>query len=219
METAMGHEEKMMERTVVGGSSTEAITGAAAVVLSVLGLAHIAPHFMIAISSIALGAALILDGAAISAEYSRILSESGGGRVSTIELGGGLGTQIGGGVSAVVLGVLALLGVASTTLMAIAAIVLGATMVLSSGVNSRLNALKVEKSGDHEVAKRIAREAVMAATGTDILVGLAASVLGILALVGIAPQTLILVAMLALGASVLLTGGALVGKMLSIFSG
>lgn len=219
METALSHEDKVMERTVVGGSSTEAITGAAAVVLSILGLAHIAPHFMIAISSIALGTALLMDGAAVSAEYSRILSESGSGRIKTIELGGGLSTQIGGGISAVVLGVLALLGVASTTLMAIAAIVLGATMVFSSGVNTRLNALKVGNSGDHEMAKRIAHEAVIAATGTDVLVGLAASVLGILALVGIVPQTLSLVAMLALGASVLLTGGTLVGKMLSVFTG
>ena len=187
--------------------------------LAILGLAQIEPRFMIAIAAIALGAALIFDGAAVAAEYARILARSGNGAIRSVELGGGISTQIGGGVAAGVLGVLALLNLDATALMAIATIVLGATMVFSSGVSTRLNALKIETSGDHEVARRVAREALTAATGTEVLVGLAAVVLGILALVGIDPMTLILVAMLALGASVLLTGSAVVGKMLSVFSG
>lgn len=212
------HENLNVERAVIGGSSTEAIAGAAALVLAILGLAQIAPRFMIAISAIALGAGLILDGAGITAEYSRILTRSGNGAINNVELGGGISTQIGGGVAAVVLGVLALLNLDPTTLMAIATIVLGATLVFSSGEAARLNALKIETSSDHELAKRVARDALTAATGTEVLVGLAAVVLGILALVGIDPTTLILVGMLAVGAAVLLTGGAVVGKMLSIFS-
>jgi uncharacterized membrane protein HdeD (DUF308 family) len=78
-----------------------------------------------------------------------------------------------------------------------------------------LNVLKIETSGRHDVAKQVARDALTAATGTDVLVGLATIVLGILALT---PETLILVAMLALGAAVLLTGGAVIGRMLSIFA-
>ncbi|MEJ2345682.1 MAG: hypothetical protein P8090_09790 [Gammaproteobacteria bacterium] len=219
METTLGHESRVIEHAVIGGSSTEAMTGAAAVVLGILGLADIAPRFMIAIASIALGVALIFEGAAVAAEYTRILTRSGDGTVENVELGGGVSTQVGGGIAAVVLGVLALLNVDATTLMAIAAIVLGATMVFSSGVAARLNALKIETASEqHEVAKRIARETLTAATGTQVLVGLAAAVLGILALVGITPATLILVAMLALGASILLTGGAVIGKMLSLFA-
>ena len=219
METTANHENKDVERAVIGGSSTEALAGAAAVVLAILGLAQIEPRLMIAIAAIALGAALIFDGTAVAAEYARILARSGNGAIQNVELGGGISTQIGGGVAAGVLGVLALLNLDATALMAIAAIVLGATMVFSSGVSTRLNALKIETSNDHEIAKRVAREALTAATGTEVLVGLAAVVLGILALVGIDPTTLILVAMLALGASVLLTGSAVVGKMLSVFSG
>ncbi|MEJ2107271.1 MAG: hypothetical protein P8X48_08075 [Acidiferrobacteraceae bacterium] len=211
-------EHRDVEHAVVSGSSTEAVAGAAALVLAILGLAQISPRLMIAISSIALGAALILDGATIAAEYSRILASSGNGAIKNVELGGGLSTQIGGGVAAVVLGVLALLNLDATTLMAIATIVLGSTLVFSSGVSTRLNALKIEGSGDHDLAKRVAREALTAAIGTEVLVGLGAAVLGILALVGIDPTTLILVAMLALGASILLTGSAVVGRMMSIFS-
>jgi hypothetical protein len=218
MDTTMHKENKVLERTVIGGSSTEALTGAGAVVLAILGLAHIAPQMMVAVAAIALGAALIMDGAAVAAEYSRILAESGDGKISKSELGGGLSTQVVGGVAAVVLGVLALLNIEATTLLAIAAIVLGVTVISSGGVTTRLNALKIEASDEHEVAKRVAHEALTTATGTDILVGLAAVVLGILALVGIAPTTLTLVAMLALGASILLTGGAVIGKMMSMFA-
>lgn len=218
MATTANHVEKSVEHAVIGGSSTEALAGAAAVVLAILGLAAIEPRFMIAIAAIALGAALIFDGAAVAAEYSRILSHSGNGALQSVELGGGISTQVGGGAAAVVLGILALLNLDPMTLLAIAAIVLGTTLLFSSGVSTRLNALKIETSGDHDVAKRVARDALTAATGTEVLVGLAAIVLGILALVGLAPETLILVAMLVLGAAVLMTGGAVIGRMLSVFS-
>ncbi len=218
MDTTIQKEDKVLERTLISGSSTEALTGAGAVVLAILGLAHIAPQMMAAVSAIALGAALIMDGAAVAAEYSRILAESGNGKASKAELGGGLSTQIVGGAAAVALGVLALLNIEAQALLAIAAIVLGITVVSSGGVTTRLNALKIEISDEHELAKRIAREAMTTATGTDVLVGLAAVVLGILALVGIASSTLTLVAMLALGASILLTGSAVVGKMMSMFA-
>lgn len=218
MDTTMQKEEKVLERTLISGSSTEALTGAGAVVLAILGLAHIAPQMMAAVSAIALGAALIMDGAAVAAEYSRILAHSGKGTVNKAELGGGMSTQIVGGAAAVALGVLGLLNIEAQALLAIAAIVLGVTVVSSGGVTTRLNALRIEISDEHELAKRIAREAMTTATGTDILVGLAAVVLGILALVGIAAPTLTLVAMLALGASILLTGSAVVGKMMSMFA-
>ena len=91
-------------------------------------------------------------------------------------------------------------------------------MIFGSGLVTRLNSLKIETSSEHDFAKRVAHEAVTAATGTDVLVGLAAAVLGVLALVGIAPMTLNLVAMLAMGSAVLLTGSALIGKMLSVFT-
>jgi len=215
--TTIQHEDKVMERAVIGGSSTEALTGAGAVVLSILGLAHIAPQMMGAISTIAIGAALVLDGIGVSAEYAQILEQSGNGAISRMGFSGGLSTQMAGGVAAAALGILALLHIQTEALTAIAAIVLGSTMVFSSGVATRLNSLKIEVSGDHEFAKRVARESLSAAIGADMLIGLSAVVLGILALVGVAPIPLTLVAMLALGASILLTGSAVVGKMVSMF--
>lgn len=217
METTLGHSDKEVEHALIGGFSSEIVAGAAAVVLAILGLADVGSQYMTSVTTIALGAALILDGAAVAAEYSRILSGSGEGTLQKLELGGGLGTQIAGGIAAVVLGVLGLANLAPIALPAVAAIVLGATMIFSSGVTARLNAFKIETASEHEMAKRVARDALSATAGTDVLVGLAAIVLGILALVGFAPVTLTLVAMLALGIAVLLTGGAVIGKMLSLF--
>ena len=215
--TTIQHEDKVMEHAVIGGSGTEALIGAGAGVLAILGLAHIAPRMMVSIAAIALGAALVMDGIAIGAEYTRILEQTGNGSISRMGFSGGLSTQVMGGVAAVALGILALLNVEAMTLRAIAAIVLGATTVFSSGVAKRLNAFKIEGSSDHELAKRVARETLTAATGADLLIGLAAAVLGILALVGVAPVPLTLVAMLALGVSTLLTGSAVAGKMASMF--
>lgn len=212
------HPTSEVERMVIGGSSTEWLAGAAALVLAIVGLAHIEPMFMVAVAPIALGAALIFDGAVVAREYSRILASSGDGTIQNVEFGGGISSQIGGGVAAMVLGVLALVHLNPLVLTPIAAIVLGATLVFSSGVNTRLNALKIETSGEHDVAKRIAEEAMTTATGSEVLVGLGAIVLGIVALVGLAPLTLTLVAMLALGAAILLSGSAVIGKMLSVFS-
>jgi len=102
LETAISHEERAVERAVIGGSSAEEITGAAAVVLSILGLAHIAPTSMCAIAAIALGAALLLDGAEVLV-----------------------------GLAAVVLGILALLGIAPVTLVLVAMLALGASVLLT----------------------------------------------------------------------------------------
>ena len=52
----------------------------------------------------------------------------------------------------------------------------------------------------------------MASAGAEVLVGGGAVVLGIIALVGTIPLTLTLVALLAMGASTLMTGTAVAGK-------
>jgi hypothetical protein len=71
--------------------------------------------------------------------------------------------------------------------------------------------------GGYDLSQQIAREAVSAAAGMQMFVGLGSITLGILALVGLAPLTLVLVAMLALGAAVLLSGAAIRSRMLPLF--
>lgn len=214
---AAGPVEKTLERAVVGGTTIEAIGGAVAVVLSIIGLARIFPGFMAAVSAIALGVALLFEGGFIASEYTRILERSGKGTLETAELGGGLGTQTLAGGAVIVLGILALLGIATWSLLAISSLILGAGVLLGSGVTSRLNAVKIEASEESARTQRIAHEIVSASAAGEVLIGLSAIVLGILALIGISPDVLVLVAMLAVGASILLTGSAVTGRMLTIF--
>lgn len=220
METMTGtHERNTFKELTFGGSTSVMTGGAAAGVLAILALAGVAPGYLVAIAAIALGVAMLFEGGFVAAEYGRILNAgSNNGRLAKVELGGGLSGEALAGVAGIVLGILALLGVVPAVLISIAAIVLGAGQMFGSGITSRLNALKIDVSSEHETAKQVASEAMTAATGLQLLVGLAAVVLGILALVGLEPLTLDLVAMLALGSSFLLSGGAIAGRVLSYFA-
>ena len=172
---------------------------------------------MLPIATIAIGVALVFEGGSIAAEYSRIISKTAENSTQTVEVGGGMTAEMLAGIAGIVLGILALLGLDSPTLSAAAVIVFGAALSLSSGMISRLNELKIEVSGAQRTAQKVAHEAVSAAAGTQVLVGLAAGVLGILALVGIAPTVLVLVGLLTVGTSLLLSGGAVSGRLISLF--
>lgn len=210
------HEVERTAEVVAGGSMVEAIAGAAAVVLAILGLAGLLPTYLLSIAAIAVGVALLFEGGAIAVRYSRLLNETAGSRISSAELGGGMGVEVIGGVSGIVLGILALLGLAPMTLTAVAAIVFGGTLLLSSGTATRLNCLAIDCHGLPDTTRRVAREAVFAAASVQVLVGLGGGILGLLALLGIHPMLLTLIAMLSLGGSVLLSGSAISNKMLGV---
>jgi hypothetical protein len=194
----------------LGGSLSMVIGGIAAIVLTIIGLGNVSPHWMLTIATIVLGAVLLFEGWFVAAEYQRLLRSTG--PTASVEVGGGLGIEALAGIAAIVLGILALLEIVPVVLEPVAAIVLGAGLILGSGVMAQLNGLKIDVSTEHETAKRIAKDATGAATMVQILVGLAAVVLGILALLGFAPQTLELVAMLAIASSFLLSGSSLSGR-------
>jgi len=183
----------------MAGSTVEALGGLGVMILSIIGLAGHAVHYMLAISVIALGVVLLFQGASIAMEYRKLVWAS----VDT-ETGSTEGVELGGGLSA-------------QSLAGIATIVLGAGAMLGSGAMSRLNALKVEANLRQETAKQVAREAATGTTGAQVLVGMSTIVLGILAVIGFAPPTLDLVATLALGSSVLLSGSAIAARMLTVF--
>jgi hypothetical protein len=100
-------------------SIPETIAGLVTVVLTILGLAHVVPEFLVAIATIVFGGALLLRGAATISEYARMnvpaaaspaVSSIGDSGVSAVFLAGAAG---------VVLGILALLGIGTTQLTAI----------------------------------------------------------------------------------------------------
>jgi hypothetical protein len=205
-------EEEKPLKIVAGGSITEAIAGAGAVVLAILGLTDMLPMYMAAIATIALGVALLALGGAVASQWSKLVRETSGARAApNVELGG-VGAETFGGAAGVVLGILSLLGILPMILLPIALLVFGGALLLGSGVTVDLSALP-------DVRDRYAhmtREATLGASGLQALAGMTGIVLGILALVGTMPLTLTLVGLLVLGSAVLLGGSAVSSRMMGI---
>ncbi len=204
------------EKVTVGGSMAEALAGLGAVVLAILGLIGMLPFTMAAIATIVIGAGLLLRGSAISARFSELRRGlyTEGGRTRLQDGRGSLTIEMLGGLACIALGILALLGVNSALLLSIAPIVFGGTLLLGANVSSRLGELEAWQSGVDPRAVDVEREAGRGAAGSQMLVGIGAIVLGILALVGMMPGlTLILIAILAVGGAMLLSGAMVSTRM------
>jgi len=101
------------------------------------------------------------------------------------------------------------------TLLAVSAIAVGAGLLMASGSMARLESLIRWEFGRN--AESRANEMIYASAGSEVIVGVGAIVLGILALVGFDPVTLTLVAILSIGASLLLSGSSVAGRFFTMF--
>jgi hypothetical protein len=204
-------------KLVAGSSITEAICGAAVVVLAIIGLTGMGnlAGYMASVATIAFGVALLAQGGAIAARWSRLLRETMPSEWDTrTELGGGMGAEFLAGGAGIVLGVLGLLGMATATLIPIAIIVFGGALLLGSSATVDLGGLATD--APHERFADLSRQATAVSSGAQVLLGIAAVVLGIIALVGLDPVVVTLVALLVLGASVLFSGTAISSRMTSV---
>lgn len=197
----------------VGGSLAEGICGAAAIVLAIIGLAHADWGMLAAVATIVTGAALVFEGAATTARSVKFSA----GQFAETE-GAALSVEFLAGITGVVLGVLAILGIEASILVSAAVIVFGASLMLESIATSRFSMTSVGGELPGESPRMMAVSS--AASGSQVLVGLAAIVLGIIALVSAsaAAATLNLVALLVVGGGILLTGTAVSSRMLGMFS-
>lgn len=214
----MNQSDIHMKEGLIGGSSVETIGGIGAVVLSIIGLAHIFSGEMLAISGIAVGAGLLFEGGAIAAEHKKLLARIAPDKIQHLNVDMGMSVELIGGLTAVVLGILSVLALDPQVLMPAAAVVVGAALILSSTTTQRFNALRMAADDIEGPALHVAREAVNASAMTQVLVGLGAVVLGILALIGIESLILTLVAFLAIGASLALSGSAIGGRLFGAFT-
>ncbi len=216
--TTYTYDRKQILGIETTGSVVEAATGIAVIVLSIIGIAQAGSGFLASIAAIVLGAALIAQGGAIAAEYSKLLGAVTGGALGTLQLGSSVTTEMLAGVAAVVLGILGLIGFAPVTLISAAVIAVGASLMLSLSGLQRLNSLKVQAAGLTDLAQKTAEAAVAGAVTTQLLAGAAAIVLGILALtIPLHGAILMLVGLLVLGAAVAISGTTLTGRMLRMF--
>lgn len=208
-------EQKTTRQVAAGGSLLEAVAGLAAVVLAIIGLVSsgTVQSYMLTIATIVVGVAITLQGAAIGARFAALMrATSRGGEV---EVGGGVSAALLGGIAGLVLGVLALLNVSPMTLVSTAIIVFGSAMLLSGGLAPELSRLETNRTGERGQWQEVTQTMAMGAGGAHVLVGMAAIILGILALMGVNNMNLSLIALLILGGGIILSGGALAGHMWS----
>ncbi|HVY58914.1 MAG TPA: hypothetical protein VHA77_13760 [Xanthobacteraceae bacterium] len=199
------------------GAFVDAIGGLATVVLAIVALAGIASTTIVAIAVIVFGVALLIHGGAMLSEYAHVLYPSGRA-ASAVEFGGSsLSALFLGGATGIVLGVLDLVGIKSDILAAVAVIVFGSALLLSSTSISRLQMLKASATQPElprTATEILASDMAAGSSAAQALAGLAAIVLGILAVIGIYTGILTMIALLVVGASVLLTGSALTGAVI-----
>jgi hypothetical protein len=197
---------RMTAAAMGAGSAAEALGGAAAIVLGIIGLLQIRPQSMAAIAAIVVGCALIFESAAISSRYShlRSLARAGG---SEAAIGGGVTAEMLGGIAGVVLGSLGVVGIASRYVIPAAVIVFGVSLLVGAAQTTALQRQHIT-SMPSTVPARAVRAGLGVASGAEVLVGIAAIVLGAIAIAQIATLVLSLVGLLCVGVAVLLDGTA-----------
>jgi hypothetical protein len=215
----MSREATYRESAAYGGL-IDAIGGIATIVLAVVGLAGIHAPLMVQIGTIVFGVALLIQGGTMLSEFAQIIFPPDSKAGAIDQFGGtSLSVVFIGGAAGIVLGVLALLGIQAAALTPIAAIIFGSALVLSSNAVWHLYMLRraVRSEGQtRQVGSEIlASEIASGSAGIQALAGLAAIVLGILAVAGEADLTLNLVALLALGSTIAVTGGSLTATIVS----
>jgi len=131
-----------MAEETSSNSIARAIASISTVVLTILGLAHVAPNFLVAIATITFGGALLLHGAGLLTEYAK-LTRAAPAATPAVFGGGGLSAVLLAGAAGIVLGILALLGISPTELTAIAVIAFGSALILGSNSALRLHFLKL----------------------------------------------------------------------------
>jgi hypothetical protein len=203
-----------ISQTFTSGAETtsgllgEGIGGIGTIVLAIIGLAGTAVGFVLPIATIVFGVALLIEGTSIATDYAHVQTDTPS--MLQVETGG-LASVFLAGITGVILGVLALLGVGSQMLTSAAVIVFGGALLLSASSTMNLHLLKARMSGD------VAGGMFSGTAAAQALAGIAAVVLGILAVAGHVSGPLSLVALLVLGAGMLTTGNGMSNAMIGMF--
>ena len=215
--------EAVFRDTAAYGGLIDAVGGIATIVLAVCGLAGIHAPMLAAIATIVFGIALLIQGGTMLSEYAQIIFPAGVKAAPIDQFGGSsLSAVFLVGAGGIVLGVLALLGINSAVLTPVATIAFGTALVLSSNAVWRLYVLRrasmrVESQSQFAGSEILASDVASGSASIQALAGVTAIVLGILAVAGTTNDlTLNLIALLALGSTLVLTGGSLTATVLSL---
>jgi hypothetical protein len=209
--------ERFAEPAAVG-TAAEAMGGIAAAVLSIIGLSFVVPGYLAAIAAITLGAAFMLRGSGMVARFSSLLAEAPEAHDGPAPFASLMSAEGFGGAAGIVLGILSLLGLIPAVLLSATAVVFGALLVVSTVASLRMRAHLLFRNWagpERQPNRPLLGEMIPGAGGAQVLVGIAAIVLGIIGLVGVYPIGVALVAFLCLGLLVAVSSMALNSKLMN----
>lgn len=185
---------RFLPETLASGSVTEGVGAISTIILAILGLCGIFNDIVASVATIVIGAVFLADSMLAKSAIATLNTQ--GVRSG---FGGGVTAGFFGGLAGIVLGILSFFHPVGDRLIPVAVLIYGAALFLSGGMLARLNWLLNHPPGTSEV---------MIASGSgSAFMGLAVTVLGILAVVGLVPMTLALIALLCLGTGALFSGG------------
>ncbi|MDE2181751.1 MAG: hypothetical protein KGJ78_01880 [Alphaproteobacteria bacterium] len=202
------------------GTIAEAAGGIAIIVLSIIGLARIDAAPLNSIAVTVLGAALLTNGGAVVTEYAQLTGDFARSGAPA----NGVMSEVVAGAAILVLGILCLLGVSPEVLAPISVIAAGAMLLISAPMTTQFAEVRWQGTEMQESTRLLMRSAATSSCGLQMLAGLGAVVLGILALVAGGPTgtggyaQLTAVALLVLGAALVLSTSMMSGTMLRFFS-
>ncbi len=201
------------------GLLTEGAAGIAAIVLAVIGLAGVSTGALASISTIVIGVGLMVQAFNAAADISKSLNASGiaAATMPRTGLGGEVITDIAAGLTGIVLGILGLIGINAAYLIPAALIVFGGSLILTGMIAAQggtARAINASSAAEVQIASR----GPAAISGLEVLVGFAAVILGILALIFQTSWVLVLVGFIAVGAALLMVSASFSGAVVRLFS-
>ncbi|MBS1117821.1 MAG: hypothetical protein H6Q90_49 [Deltaproteobacteria bacterium] len=197
---------------IARGSKSELVAAIAGLAAAVIGLAGFHPSSLAAVATIAVGFALLVQGSSIANRWTHAIHIPASERSDVL----GIGTEVLGGLAAMVIGVLAVIGISPVVLLPAAALVLGSALMLGGPAQPALVELGSATAPPRWV---VVRDRVRASGSVMVMAGVAALVLGILALAAGGPVVrLSLVAMLCVAASLIMVGSSLIARIARRFA-
>ena len=195
------------------GLLTEGAAGIAVIVLSIIALAGTATGALASIVTIVIGVGLMVQAFNSAAEVSKATAAN---TVAMPDLGGDVMVDLLCGITGIVLGILALVGINPQYLVPSALIVFGGALLLGGAISMRpRSAHRAAAGGETQL---VSYQSSAAAGGMEVLVGIAAIVLGILSLIFAGSGVLVLVGFLAVGAALLMVSATFSGTVMRLFT-
>jgi hypothetical protein len=194
------HDQTDTDTAIASGSWLELVGAMLGVVAAFLGLIGRIPLAMASLSVLAVGLALFGHGVGLAMRWKNLSERVSKSRLSAMSAG--IAADLVGGGLAVIGGALALARVYPLIVMPAAAIAVGVALVLAGPAQLEVATLPPEGYRYEDLGRT--------SSGVQVIGGVAAVVLGVLALVTVGPiVTLGLIAALVAGAVELISGGTL----------